>query len=112
MAFTFFNKAYEKRVKEFRSNCGEDILFFADNETCQIDSLPERLNSYEHNLMIPKYSNKLLIEKVKSYIENAGRDFERTDKYVLDATYTEVLKHKLIHMLVERLEQHVVNKEG
>ena len=68
------------------------------------EDLPLKLNSYERNLYLSYLSNEYLIECTKYYISNAENEFRKTSKYIIDNTYNETLKHKIIHILIKRLE--------
>jgi hypothetical protein len=110
MAFNYLKNKREEHIKEFESHVRDEFLekikwYKENNMVFSKESLPERMNSYENNLFMPLWSNDYLIERTKYYLSNAWREFNRTDEYEIDDSYNEVLKHKLIHMLLERLEE-------
>ena len=63
------------------------------------------LNSYERSLYHPYLTNKALIELVEYYIKQSFSEFRKTDKYTLESSYNDTLKHKLIHLLIKRLKE-------
>ena len=67
--------------------------------------LPERLNSYEWNLYLPLLSDEYLIKTVKYYMSQEANEFQETNEYTLDGSYSSTLKHKLIHFLLQRLKK-------
>lgn len=110
MAFNFLKNKREEKIKEFESHVRDEFIEktnFAKEHGQQFNqlTLPERMNSYENNLFMPLWSDEYLIERTKYYLSQAWHEFDRTDEYTIDSSYNEVLKHKLIHMLIERLEE-------
>jgi len=110
MAFNFLKNKRAEKIKEFESHIRDEYLYLIKkHKECGVpldeNYLPERMNSYENNLFMPLWSDEYLIDRVKYYLSNAWHEFDRTDEYTLESSYNEVLKHKLIHMLLERLEE-------
>lgn len=110
MTFNFLKDRRKEKIREFESHVRDEFLKkinFAKEHGQQFDkiTLPERMSSYENNLFMPLWSDECLIEKTKYYLSNAWHEFDRTDEYTIDRSYNEVLKHKIIHMLLERLEE-------
>lgn len=91
--------------KEFMEFVDKNIIKLVEkNKIITKEILPERMNSYSWNYIIPFLDNELLIENVKYYILQAFNEFKKTPYYHLDGSYNKTLKHKLIHILLERLE--------
>ena len=67
--------------------------------------LSERMNSYEWNLVLPLLTNEDLIKNAEYYIKQSFGEFRKTNEYTLESTYNETLKHKIIHLLIERLRE-------
>jgi hypothetical protein len=100
----FTNKQLEKE-KSFKNHCSKEVLDLIENgNKLSLKDLPEGMNSFEQNLLMPLWDDDLLIEKSIKYISEAGLEFCETDIYTLDITYNEVLKHKIIHMLLDKLK--------
>lgn len=96
--------------EEYLKHVNKEILELIDS--CEKNStriykkdLSKRMNSYEWNLCLHYLSNEYLIETAKYYIEQAFSEFRRTEKYTINNSYNDTLKHKLIHILIKRLEE-------
>ena len=89
----------------------EFIELVKKNKIVTKDILPERMNSYEWNYLMEFWDNKLLIENAKYYILQSFCEFRKNSFREIDGCYNEALKHKLIHMLIERLEILIKEKE-
>lgn len=110
MEFTFFKKYRENKIKEFLSHCRQNFIDIYNKKEKLTKKEYESLgnhNSYEHNLLTTLWDDELLIEKTEYYLSQAWGEFEETDEFILDASYNDVLKHKIIHMLLKRLKEKI-----
>jgi len=95
-----------KRKKKFLSNCRQEFIdLYNKKVTISERNVPKRCNSYESNLLMTLWSNEYLIQRAKYYLSNSSNKFRKTDEFTIDGSYDEALTHKIIHMLVERLEK-------
>ena len=102
----------DQRKEEFRSHCRKEFIeLFEKGEPITKETLPERMNSYEAQLLMPLWDNELLLEKIKYYIDQAGYEFYETPDYILPRHYNDAIKTKFIFMLIERLEECVKGKK-
>jgi len=97
-------------LKEFFSKIRPEIMkVLIDYKEITSLNIPERMNSYERNFLIPFWSDELLIENIR-YCMQVNGTFQKTEFTEIDTTYNDVIHHKLIHMLLERFEKLVKNK--
>lgn len=89
----------------------QELIKQAEHNNIRFDetNLPERMNSYENNLFMPLWSDEYLIERTKYYLSNANFEFNETNRFSLDENYNEALKHKIIHLLLKRLEMRLLD---
>jgi len=109
-------KEYNKKNKEYLKYVRKEILELI--ESCKKNGthihkkdLPKKINSYEWNLCLYFISDEHLIETSKYYIEQSSNEFRKTEKNNLEISYNDILKHKIIHLLMERLEQRIHKNE-
>ena len=98
----------EEYLKHVRKEILEQInKYEKEGKRFNKEDLPEKMNSYERNLYLPLLSNEALIEKTEYCISNTWGDFRKSYKYDIKSvtTYNDILKHKLIHLLIERLKE-------
>lgn len=105
------SKLYEQKKEKFYSYCRKEFIdLYNKGKKLSEENFPKRMNSYENNLLMILWDDKLLLKRIKYYIEQAGNEFYETNMYNLDSCYNEAIKHKLIFMLIERFEE-LLNKE-
>ena len=98
--------------KEFMDHVRKEFVeLVKKNKIITKDILPERMNSYEWNYLMQFWDNEVLLENVKYYILQSYSEFYKTPYYQLDGCYNDTLKHKLIHILIERIEIIIKEKE-
>ena len=112
--FNIFNKEYDKHKKKYLKYVSKEILEMVkeaeENGTkIEKEKANQRMNSYERNLIRPYLTDEHLIEKIEYFILQSGHEFRKTDKYTLDGTYNSTLKHKLIHLLLERFKKSLLH---
>ena len=101
-----FEKEESNRKKEYLKYVSKKIqhlIIRAEKNGTKIEKekANQRMNSYERNLLRYYLTDKHLIETIEYYLEESNNEFTQTDKYTLEMTYNEVLKHKLIHILLK-----------
>jgi hypothetical protein len=112
MVFKGFEDLANKKREEFFSHCRPEIIKLYNKKEPNIrKKLKEKnivtFNSYEQNLLMSLLSDEELVNFAHIYLQQAGLEFSFLDEFYLDASYNEVLKHKIIHLLLYRLEYYV-----
>jgi len=105
-------KEYIKHKNEYLKHVKEEILEMvqqAEKNGIKIEKekMNKRMNSYERNLLQPHLTDDQLVDTIEYYLTQSHNEFRKTDTYTLDVTYNDTLKHKLIHILLERFKEKI-----
>lgn len=91
--------------EEFMKHVRKEFVELVENDLIVAsENVPNRMNSYEQNYLMQFWSNELLLKEAKKYIKNCFYDFHKTPFTVIESTYYDALKHKIIHLLIDRFQ--------
>ncbi len=109
-------KEYNKHKNKYLSHVKEEILEMVQEAEQNGIRIPkekanQRMNSYERNLLRPYLTDEHLIETIEYHLLQSGEEFRRTGKYTIDGTYNDSLKHKFIHILLDRFKEKIIKSD-
>ena len=94
-----------KKKDEFLLHCRPEIIEMLYNGRVLYEKdLPERMNSYENQLLMPLWSDELLLSKFEYCLKNTGNEFYETPSWVLPKHYNDAIKTKFIFILLDRFK--------
>ena len=98
--------------EEFLSHCRPEMIELSKSgQLLTEETIPERMNSYEAQLLMPLWSDELLIQRIEYYLKQVSWEFNETPDYVLPEHYNDAIKTKFIFILLNKFKEKV-NKEN